>query len=651
MGNGSSARAPFPGMPATADGATAVAYVETHVTQGACAYPITPSTGMGQAYEVAVANGATNLWGEPLVFLEPESEHSSASACEGFAAAGGRVSNFTSGQGLILMKEVLYTIAGKRLPVVFHIGARALTSQALNVHAGHDDVMGVADTGWGMLFAMNAQEAADLALIARRAAEASRTPFFNVQDGFVTTHTLESLLLPEPELMEQFVGRPSERLRPLFDPDTGVQSGVVQNQDSYMKGKIAQRFYYDHVRVALEEAMQEFSRLTGRSYGLVRPYRLDDADYAVVAMGSAAETAMATVDWLRERGGPPVGVLAVTSFRPFPGPEVVQALRGVRAFSVLERLDVPLAQSNPLTAEIKASFADAASGAEGYPQVDRIPAAYSGTGGLGGRDIRPRHIVAIVENMQAQGKRLFTVGISHPLAIHSDERPDIRPAGAFSMRGHSVGGFGSITTNKLIAEVAAALFGVHVQAYPKYGSEKKGLPTNYFLTLADAHIRTHCELEWVEFLVVNDVNAFRSRLALDGLQEGGTIFVQSGETTPEGVWNALPGWVQDEIRRRRIRVLALDTAAIARSVASSPDLVVRMQGIVLLGVFLRATPYARQAGIGREQLFERVEQFLRKQFGRRSEQVVRENLECVRRGYDEVFEVPQSVIHGHAVAV
>lgn len=651
MRDGSDVQAPFPGIPATADGATAVAYVETHITQGACAYPITPSTGMGQAYEVAVANGETNLWGEPLVFLEPESEHSSASACEGFAAAGGRVSNFTSGQGLILMKEVLYTIAGKRLPVVFHIGARALTSQSLNVHAGHDDVMGVADAGWGMLFAMNAQEAADLALIARRAAEASRTPFFNIQDGFLTTHTLESLLLPEPELMKRFVGAPSKRLSAVFDPLTGVQSGVVQNQDSYMKGKIAQRFYYDHVRDALAGAMREFGELTGRTYGLVRPYRLDDAEYAVVAMGSAAETAMATVDWLRERGRPPTGVLAVTSFRPFPGPEIVGALRNVRAFSVLERLDVPLAQSNPLTAEIKASFADAASRAEGYPAVERIPEVYSGTGGLGGRDIRPRHIVAIVENMQARGKRLFTVGISHPLAIHSDERPDIRPAGAFSMRGHSVGGFGSITTNKLIAQVAAALFGVHVQAYPKYGSEKKGLPTNYFLTLADAHIRTHCELEWVEFLVVNDVNAFRSRLALDGLQDGGTIFVQSSEATPEGVWNGFPGWVQDEIRRRRIRVLALDTAAIARSVASSPDLVVRMQGIVLLGVFLRVTPYARQTGISREQLFKRVEQFLRKQFGRRSEQVVRENLECVRRGYDEVFEVPQSIIQGHAVAV
>ena len=119
-----------------------------------------------------MANGYKNLWGEEIIFLEPESEHSSASACEGFALAGGRVTNFTSGQGLVLMKEVLYTISGKRLPVVFHIGARAMTSQSLNVHAGHDDVMSVADTGWGIVFARTSQEAGDLALITRRAAEA-----------------------------------------------------------------------------------------------------------------------------------------------------------------------------------------------------------------------------------------------------------------------------------------------------------------------------------------------------------------------------------------------------------------------------------------------------------------------------------------------
>src|SRR5437868_7748763 len=225
-------RVPFPGIPTTSDGAGMVVWVDTHITQGACAYPITSSTTMGGGYQVEVANGKKNLWGEELCFVEPESEHSSASACEGFAVAGGRVTNFTSGQGLVLMKEVLYTISGKRLPAVFHIGARALTSQSLNVHAGHDDVMSVRDCGWGMLFAKNPQQAADLALITRRAAETCQSPFMNVQDGFLITHTIENVLLPEKEFMKEYMGRPQERILNLFDVKHPLMTGVVQDQDS-----------------------------------------------------------------------------------------------------------------------------------------------------------------------------------------------------------------------------------------------------------------------------------------------------------------------------------------------------------------------------------------------------------------------------------
>src|SRR5262249_53183435 len=244
----------YPGIPTTCDGAEAVVHVETNICQAAGAYPITSSTTMGGGFNAAATNGMRNLWGDPLVFFEPESEHSAATVCEGFAVAGGRVTNFTSGQGLVLMKEVLYTIAGKRLPVVMNIGARALTSQGLNVHAGHDDVMSVADCGWGMLLARNAQEAGDFCLIARRAAEASFTPFFSTQDGFLTTHTVETVRLPEPEFMKEFIGNPREKLLNLMDPANPVMSGVVQNQDSYMKGKIAQRNYYDKVEPALADA-------------------------------------------------------------------------------------------------------------------------------------------------------------------------------------------------------------------------------------------------------------------------------------------------------------------------------------------------------------------------------------------------------------
>src|ERR671912_2388341 len=166
---GAEPRFQYPGIPTTCDGAEAVVHVEIRISQAAGAYPITSSTTMGGGFNASVMNGGTNLWGDSLMFFEPESEHSAAAVCEGFAVAGGRVTDITSGEGLVLMKEVLFTISGKRLPVVFHIGARALTSHSLNVHTGHDDIMSVADTGWGILFGRNPQEASDLALIARRA--------------------------------------------------------------------------------------------------------------------------------------------------------------------------------------------------------------------------------------------------------------------------------------------------------------------------------------------------------------------------------------------------------------------------------------------------------------------------------------------------
>jgi pyruvate-ferredoxin/flavodoxin oxidoreductase len=296
-GDGAAAKVPYPGIPTTCDGAEAVVWVETRISQGSGAFPITSSTTMGGGFNQAVSAGQPNLWGDQLVFVEPESEHSAATFCEGFCAAGGRVTNFTSGQGLVLMKEVLYTISGKRLPMVFNIGARALTSQGLNVHAGHDDVMSVADCGWDILFGRNAQEAGDLCLISRRAAEASCTPFMNVQDGFLTTHTVESVKLIEPEFMKDYIGKPEEKLYNLMDTANPIMSGVVQNQDSYMKGKIAQRHYYEMLEPALREAFDLFYKNTGRRYDFVCPYRCEDAEYVLVGMGcyiAAASSACCT---------------------------------------------------------------------------------------------------------------------------------------------------------------------------------------------------------------------------------------------------------------------------------------------------------------------------------------------------------------------
>jgi pyruvate-ferredoxin/flavodoxin oxidoreductase len=640
-------RYPYPGIPTTCDGAEAVVHVEIHVAQAAGAYPITSSTTMGGGFNASVMNGGKNLWGELLMFFEPESEHSAASVCEGFAVAGGRVTNFTSGQGLVLMKEVLYTIAGKRLPVVMNIGARALTSQGLNVHAGHDDLMSVADCGWGMLLARNAQEAGDFCLISRRAAEASFTPFFNAQDGFLTTHTVETVRLCEPQFMKEYIGDPKVKLLNLMDTANPVMSGVVQNQDSYMKGKIAQRGYYDKVEPALAEAFAEFGRKTGRRYGFVEPYRCDDAEYVLVGMGCYMETAKATIDYLREKKGIAAGCLTVFAFRPFPARAIVEALKDCLAFTVFERMDDPLSTTgNHLTREMKAAFCDAITGQNGHDQLMRVPRIYSGAAGLGSRDVRPGDILAAFDNMIEGGRDFFCVGIDHELNLKVKEDPDLRPPGGFSMRGHSVGGFGSVTTNKVIATIGGNVFGKDVQAYPKYGSEKKGLPTTYYLTIADSHISMHCELERVDLLCINDPTAILSPGTLKGVVRGGAIFMQSPHTEAAEVWKRIPREIQQTIREKELRVYYADMVKIAREVASEPDLQMRMQGIVLLGAFLRLTPYARESNMTDDQVYAGVEKALRKYFGKRGDQVVQDNLTCVKRGYGEMKAIPEAVMVG-----
>ena len=625
----------YPGKPAIIDGSEAVAYVETRIAEACCAYPITPSTTMATLFQAAVADGKPNLWGTRLVFLEPESEHSSASAAEGFALAGGRVTNFTAGQGLVLMKEVLYVISGKRLPAVFHVGARALTSQALNIHAGHDDVMAVADTGWGILFARNVQEAADLAAIARRVAEETETPFLVCQDGFLTTHTLENAMLPEDELLRDFVGDPHVRIRNLFEPSEALMSGVVQNQDSYMKGRIAQRAWYDRIPSVLAETMAEWTTLTGRRYGLIDAYRTDDAERIVVAMGTIADSTRDVVDYLRAKGVR-AGAVTVTSFRPFPAAEIAAALSGAHSVAVIERTDEPAASANPLTRELKAALADLA--ADGK----RIPRVVSASAGLGSRDVSSADLVSVFDWLADDQKMIdqpySVIGVRHPLTLEAPDM-ELRPRGAYSLRGHSIGGYGSVTVNKLLASVIGNLFNLYVQAYPRYGSEKRGLPTTYYLTTAEEPIRQHSELAHVELVPLHDVSAFGQGDPLAGLSEGGTLFLNSKLTEPEGIWASIPASARAEIVARGINVVALDSLALAERFAPTPDFARRMQGAALVGVFLRVAPFVAARGLPLDELMAAVKGPLTKAVGKRGGAVVEANLGLIRAAYEELIDV------------
>jgi pyruvate-ferredoxin/flavodoxin oxidoreductase len=359
-----------------------------------------------------------------------------------------------------------------------------------------------------------------------------------------------------------------------------------------------------------------------------------------VCMGTMGDTAIAVVDRLRAAGRR-VGCVAVTSFRPFPAEELGEAVRNASCVAVIERTDEPAAHDNPLTRELKAALADwAATGGH-------VPRVVSASAGLGSRDVAAGDIAAVFDwaaDPEASRLRPFTVlGIRHPLALEPVPI-DIRPPGAFSLRGHSIGGFGSVTTNKLLATLIGDLFGLRVQAYPRYGSEKKGLPTTYYLTIADDPIRLHGELDQVEFVPLYDVAAFRHGNALAGLVDGGTIFVQSPLRDPEAIWAAVPTPARSEILARGLRLWALDTAALALRHAPRPDLAVRMQGVALAGVFLRVAPFAARAGLDRAALLAAVRVQLERFFGKRGEAVVDANLAVVEEAYDSVIDVTEAVI-------
>ena len=311
-----------------------------------------------------------------------------------------------------------------------------------------------------------------------------------------------------------------------------------------------------------------------------------------------------------------------------------------RAVAVIERTDEPAAADNPLTRELKAVLADrAARGAS-------IPIVVSASAGLGSRDVSAGDLVAVFDWLDrpdlADGPRWASLGVKHPSALEPAAL-SLRPAGAYSLRGHSIGGFGSVTTNKLLATIMGELFGKYVQAYPRYGSEKKGLPTTYFLTLADEPIRLHAELKTVDFVPLHDVSGFHQG-ALAGLVDGGTVFVQSALTDPGAIWASVPERAREEITRRGIRLIALDTAEMARRRAPRPDLVLRMQGVALVGVFLRVSPFAEAAGYDRERLLSEVRARLGRFYGKRGSAVIDANLALIAEAYDNAIDVTAALL-------
>jgi pyruvate-ferredoxin/flavodoxin oxidoreductase len=464
----------------------------------------------------------------------------------------------------------------------------------------------------------------------------------------------------------------------MWTVDDPVLAGPVQNQDSYMQSVAAQRpYFFDHVQPITDETFDEFHKLTGRRYDRVMTYRTDDADYLIVGQGSLIPTAEAVADWMREERGIKVGVVNLVMFRPFPGDLLSQVLKGRKGVAVLERTDQPLASDLPLMREIRSTLSKSLENGRSknglpYPELDSykklkdMPELFSGSFGMGSRDLQPEGVVAAIENMLPDGKqkRMFYLSIefvrnsmmtpmqevynqqvldAYPqvadLALRGSENPNLMPKDAITVRMHSVGGWGAITTGKNLAMTLYELLGYHIKANPKYGSEKKGQPTSYYLSAAPEPIRINCEYFYVDVVLSPDPNVFGHTNALAGLKDGGVLVMQSDETSAEDFWHSIPMRYRKQIVDNNIRLFFLDAFKIARDEATDPELQLRMQGIAFQGAFFATSPLLEKHGLSEDKLLDSIHDQLQHKFGSKGARVVEDNMRVVRRGFEEITEV------------
>ncbi|MDO8525623.1 MAG: pyruvate ferredoxin oxidoreductase [Candidatus Omnitrophota bacterium] len=350
------------------------------------AYPITPATEVVQIFASYVADGVVKT-----EFVPVESEHSAMSACIGASAAGGRAMTGTSSQGLALMAEMLYIASGLRLPIVMADVNRALSSP-INIHCDHSDTMMVKEAGWIQIFSENAQEGYDNMIQAIRIAERAKLPIIVTTDGFIISHGMERIEILPDEDVKKFIGeyKPEHYL---LNTDNPITIGALDLPDYYFEHRRQTIEAMKNAKAIIADVSKEFARNFGRAYGLFEEYKLSDAEYAIVAMGSTAGTTKVVVDALREKGLK-AGLLKPRVFRPFPKDEMADALKNLKAIAVMDRSDSMNGCEGPLCLEVKAALYDKG--------LNKKLANY--IYGLGGREIRIQDIEGIYKELAEASK-------------------------------------------------------------------------------------------------------------------------------------------------------------------------------------------------------------------------------------------------------
>ena len=544
----------------TMDGNTAAAHVSYAFTEVAGIYPITPSSPMADNVDQWSAAGRKNIFGNTVKVVEMQSEAGAAGTVHGSLAAGALTTTYTASQGLLLMIPNMYKIAGELLPAVFHVSARTVATQSLNIFGDHSDVYACRQTGFAMLCETNVQEVMDLGAVAHLSAIEGRVPFINFFDGFRTSHEIQKVAIWDYEDLKEMCDMDAvEAFRKhSLNPERPAMRGSHENDDIFFQHREACNKYYQALPAVVEKYMNKVNEKLGTDYKLFNYYGAPDADRIIVAMGSINDVAEEVIDYLNAHGEK-VGLVKVRLFRPFCAEKLLEAIPATaKKIAVLDRTKEPGSQGEPLYQDVVMALAKA-----GRSDVTVIGGRY----GLGSKDTHPASVFAVYEELAKDApKNEFTIGIVDDVThLSLDEKvsPNTAAEGTIECKFWGLGGDGTVGANKNSIKIIGDHTDKYVQAYFQYDSKKTGGVTISHLRFGDKPIRSPYYINKADFVACHNPSYITKGFKMVNDVKPGGVFMINCQWDFDELNHHLKADAKRYIARNNIQLYTIDAIDLA----------------------------------------------------------------------------------------
>ena len=546
------------------DGNNAAAHVSYAFSEVACIYPITPSSPMADFVDQWSANGLKNIFGTQVKVVEMQSEAGAAGAVHGSLGAGALTSTYTASQGLLLMIPNMYKIAAEQLPCVFHVSARTVATQSLNIFGDHSDVMACRQTGFAMLCEGNVQEVMDLSPVAHLAAISGKVPFINFFDGFRTSHEIQKIAVWDYDDLKDMCDMDAvQAFRDhALNPEHPHMRGSHENGDVFFQHREACNKYYDALPEVVEKYMGMINEKLGTNYQLFNYYGAEDADRVIIAMGSICDVAEEVIDYLNAHGEK-VGLVKVRLYRPFRADKLIAAIPATcKSIAVLDRTKEPGALGEPLYLDVVTALAE--NGKTGLKVI-------GGRYGLGSKDTTPASVFAVYDELKKdQPKKQFTIGINDDVTFLSlaenKDCPNTAAPGTIECKFWGLGGDGTVGANKNSIKIIGDYTDKYVQAYFQYDSKKTGGVTISHLRFGDSPIRSPYYINKADFVACHNPSYVTKGFKMVQDVKKGGIFMINCQWSFDELNHHLDAAAKRYIAKNNIQLYTIDAIDLAQKI-------------------------------------------------------------------------------------